>query len=194
MREARLERITGETNITLELSLDGNGRADIETGCGFLDHMLRLLTFNSMFDLKIRARGDVEVDYHHTVEDVGIVFGTCFRKACNRGGITRYGNAIIPMDEALVMTAVDVSGRSCLGFSLDLASNRVGDFDTELVEEFFNAFVRTAEITLHINKLAGRNTHHIIEAAFKSVGRSLRAAVTPDPRLCGEIPSTKGVL
>ncbi len=156
--------------------------------------MLRLLTCNSMFDLKSRARGDVEVDYHHTVEDVGIVFGTCFRKACNRGGITRYGNAIIPMDEALVMTAVDVSGRSCLGFSLDLASNRVGDFDTELVEEFFNAFVRTAEITLHINKLAGRNTHHIIEAAFKSVGRSLRAAVTPDPRLCGEIPSTKGVL
>ena len=194
MRNAMLERKTRETEIRASLEVDGSGRASVDTGCGFLDHMLRAFAANAMFNLDVVCRGDVEVDYHHTTEDVGIVLGTVFNQAMTAGGVTRYGSAFIPMDEALVMAAVDLSGRPCLEFSLDIPSQKVGDFDTELVEEFFNGFVRKSGVTLHIRQLSGRNSHHIIEAAFKAFGRALRAAVTVDPALGGAVPSTKGVL
>ncbi len=194
MRDAKLERKTRETDIKAYLAIDGSGKAGVDTGCGFLDHMLRSFAANAMFDLDVVCKGDTEVDYHHTTEDVGIVLGTLFGQAMTAGGVTRYGSAFIPMDEALVMAAVDLSGRPCLGFSLDIPSQKVGDFDTELVEEFFNGFVRKSGVTLHVRQLAGRNSHHIIEAALKAFGRALRTAVTVDPALGGAVPSTKGVL
>lgn len=195
IRAYKIERKTAETDIFLALSLDGMGRSAIDTGCGFLDHMLTLFAKHGRFDLTVKCVGDTQVDYHHTAEDIGICLGDAFA-AClgEMRGITRYGNMILPMDEALILSAVDISGRGKLCFELSTPTEKVGDFDTELVEEFFEAFVRRANITLHIRKLAGENSHHIIEGAFKSVARSLRAAVKLDPDAMGEIPSTKGIL
>ena len=195
MRNAEIKRTTKETDIKLKLELDGKGVSNIDTGCGFLDHMLTLLAKHARFDLDVFCKGDTNVDYHHTVEDIGIALGEAFNKAIgDKKGITRYGDTILPMDEALVLTAVDISGRGCLGFDLPLRAKKVGDFDTELVEEFWLGFVRKANIALHIKKLAGTNTHHIIEGAYKSVGQSLRKAVKIDEDFKDEIPSTKGVL
>ena len=195
MRNAEIKRTTKETDINLKLELDGKGVSNIDTGCGFLDHMLTLLAKHARFDLDVFCKGDTNVDYHHTVEDIGIALGEAFNKAIgDKKGITRYGDTILPMDEALVLTAVDISGRGCLGFDLPLRAKKVGDFDTELVEEFWLGFVRKANIALHIKKLAGTNTHHIIEGAYKSVGQSLRKAVKIDEDFKDEIPSTKGVL
>lgn len=195
MRNAEIVRKTAETDIKLSLSIDGCGNAKIDTGCGFLDHMLTLLARHSGFDLEISCKGDTQVDYHHTAEDIGICLGKAFCQAIGeKRGITRYGSFILPMDEALIMSAVDLSGRDFLAYSLNIPTEKVGDFDTELVEEFFLAFVRNAEITLHIRQLDGKNAHHIIEGAFKSVARSLKAAVAIDEALGGAIPSTKGVL
>ncbi|MBO5047230.1 MAG: imidazoleglycerol-phosphate dehydratase HisB [Clostridia bacterium] len=195
IRAYKIERKTAETDIFLALSLDGMGRSAIDTGCGFLDHMLTLFAKHGRFDLTVKCVGDTQVDYHHTAEDIGICLGDAFA-AClgEMRGITRYGNMLLPMDEALILSAVDISGRGKLCFELPTPTEKVGDFDTELVEEFFEAFVRRANITLHIRKLAGENSHHIIEGAFKSVARSLRAAVKLDPDAVGEIPSTKGIL
>lgn len=195
IRAYKIERKTAETDIFLALSLDGMGRSAIDTGCGFLDHMLTLFAKHGRFDLTVKCVGDTKVDYHHTAEDIGICLGDAFA-AClgEMRGITRYGNMILPMDEALILSAVDISGRGKLCFDLPTPTEKVGDFDTELVEEFFEAFVRRANITLHIRKLAGENSHHIIEGAFKSVARSLRTAVKLDPDAMGEIPSTKGIL
>lgn len=195
MRNAEIVRKTAETDIKLSLSIDGCGNAKIDTGCGFLDHMLTLLARHSGFDLEITCKGDTQVDYHHTAEDIGICLGKAFCQAIGeKRGITRYGSFILPMDEALIMSAVDLSGRDFLAYSLSIPTEKVGDFDTELVEEFFLAFVRNAEITLHLKQLDGKNAHHIIEGAFKSVARSLKAAVAIDEALGGAIPSTKGVL
>ena len=195
MRVSSIKRKTAETDIELKLSLDGTGVGEIDTGCGFLDHMLTLFTKHSRYDLKVKCVGDTEVDYHHTVEDVAICLGKAFCEALgDKKGIFRYGDKIIPMDEALIMCAVDISGRDYLGYALDIPSYRVGDFDTELCEEFFKAFVREAKITLHIRQLAGTNSHHIIEGAFKAVGRALGAASAKDAKFKDEIPSTKGVL
>lgn len=195
MRNAEIVRKTAETDIKLSLSIDGCGNAKIDTGCGFLDHMLTLLARHAGFDLEISCKGDTQVDYHHTAEDIGICLGKAFCQAIGeKRGITRYGSFILPMDEALIMSAVDLSGRDFLAYSLNIPTEKVGDFDTELVEEFFLAFVRNAEITLHIRQLDGKNAHHIIEGAFKSVARSLKAAVAIDEALGGAIPSTKGVL
>ena len=195
IRAYKIERKTAETDIFLALSLDGMGRSAIDTGCGFLDLMLTLFAKHGRFDLTVKCVGDTQVDYHHTAEDIGICLGDAFA-AClgEMRGITRYGNMLLPMDEALILSAVDISGRGKLCFELPTPTEKVGDFDTELVEEFFEAFVRRANITLHIRKLAGENSHHIIEGAFKSVARSLRAAVKLDPDAMGEIPSTKGIL
>lgn len=195
MRNFEINRETRETNISLYLELDGNGKAEITTGSGFMDHMLTLFASHGCFDLSVSCDGDVEVDYHHSVEDIGICLGKAFAAALGDcRGITRYGSIILPMDEALVMTAVDISGRDCLVYGLDIPTEKVGDFDTELVEEFMIAFVRNAGITLHIKQLAGTNSHHIIEGAFKSLARALRTAVSIDERKAGEIPSTKGKL
>lgn len=195
MRHADIKRQTAETDITLLLALDGSGRSEIDTGCGFLDHMLTLFARHSGFDLTVSCDGDTYVDDHHTAEDIGICLGEALRAALGDcRGITRYGSTILPMDEALILSAVDISGRSFLGYELAIPAEKVGSFDTELVKEFFLALVRKAEITLHIRSLAGENSHHIIEGAFKSVARSLRAAVAPDPKNEGVIPSTKGVL
>ena len=195
MRNAEIVRKTAETDIKLSLNIDGCGNAKIDTGCGFLDHMLTLLARHAGFDLEITCKGDTQVDYHHTAEDIGICLGKAFCQAIGeKRGITRYGSFILPMDEALIMSAVDLSGRDFLAYSLNIPTEKVGDFDTELVEEFFLAFVRNAEITLHITQLDGKNAHHIIEGAFKSVARSLKAAVAIDEALGGAIPSTKGVL
>ncbi len=195
MRRAEIKRKTAETDVSLVLDLDGTGKSDVRSGCGFLDHMLTLFASHGRFDLTLRCTGDTYVDYHHSVEDVGICLGEAFRQALgDKKGIYRYGDAIIPMDEALILTSVDFSGRCYLGFGLDIPAQKVGDFDTELVEEFWAAFVRRAECSLHIRSLAGRNSHHIIEGAFKSAARSLRQAVAVDSRFAGEIPSTKGVL
>ncbi len=195
MRSAEIKRKTAETDINLTLNLDGTGKSCVSTGCGFLDHMLTLFSRHGMFDLEVECKGDTEVDYHHTAEDIGICLGLAFREALGEmRGITRYGSTILPMDEALILSAVDISGRCHLSYSLDNLNPRVGDFDTELVEEFFAAFVRNSNITLHIKSLDGKNTHHIIEGAFKSVARSLRPAVAIDERAEGAIPSTKGVL
>ncbi len=195
MRKVLKKRETEETKIALTLSLDGEGKGDIKSGCGFLDHMLTLFKNHGNFDLDLECKGDTFVDYHHTVEDIGITLGQAFKDALgDKRGIVRYGNMILPMDEALVLSAVDFSGRSYLAYNLELPSKRVGDFDTELVEEFFMGFVRGAECTLHINKMAGSNTHHIIEGAFKSVARSLKQAVKIDEDSKDKIPSTKGVL
>ncbi|MCQ2354129.1 MAG: imidazoleglycerol-phosphate dehydratase HisB [Clostridia bacterium] len=195
MRNATVERKTAETDILLSLTLDGSGTGEIDTGCGFLDHMLTLFAKHGRFDLAVRCRGDVEVDYHHTAEDIGISLGKAFADALgDKRGIVRYGDTTLPMDEALVLTAVDLSGRAYLGYEMQIPTQKVGDFDTELVEEFWLGFVRTAACTLHIRLLAGSNSHHIIEGAFKSAARSLRKAVAIDPDFADEIPSTKGVL
>ena len=195
MRTAEIARKTAETDITLSLNLDGTGRGEIATGCGFLDHMLTLFARHGRFDLTVHCQGDTFVDDHHTVEDVGICLGDAFAKALgNLGGVNRYGSTILPMDEALLLTAVDLSGRGMLCCELDLPTEKVGTFDTQLAEEFFLAFTRRCQCTLHIRQLAGKNSHHIIEGAFKSLGRALRQAAAIDPALGGEIPSTKGVL
>ena len=195
MRIGEIERTTKETSITLRLDLDGSGQSDIDTGVGFLDHMLTLFSRHGMFDLTITCDGDTYVDDHHSVEDIGICLGTAFRQALgDMAGINRYGSMILPMDEALIMAAVDISGRSYLGFDFQIPAQKVGSFDTELVEEFFLAFVRNANITLHLRQLAGTNSHHIIEGAFKAFGRVMRQAAAIDPYLDGQIPSTKGVL
>ena len=195
MRTAEIIRKTGETDISLKLNLDGRGENDIDTGCGFLDHMLTLFARHGRFDLEVSCNGDTWVDDHHTVEDVGIALGQAFAAALGeKRGIRRYGDCILPMDEALILTAVDLSGRGYLGYDLSIPTQKVGTFDTELVEEFWLAFVRNAACTLHIRKLAGANSHHIIEGAFKSAARSLSQAVSIDPAFADDIPSTKGVL
>ena len=195
MRTAEIARKTAETDITLSLNLDGTGRGEIATACGFLDHMLTLFARHGRFDLTVHCQGDTWVDDHHTVEDVGICLGDAFARALgDLGGVNRYGSTILPMDEALLLTAVDLSGRGMLCCELDLPTEKVGTFDTQLAEEFFLAFTRRCQCTLHIRQLAGKNSHHIIEGAFKSFGRALRQAVAIDPALNGEIPSTKGVL
>jgi len=195
MRVSEINRKTAETDIRLKLCLDGTGKSKIATGCGFLDHMLTLLSRHARFDLEVFCEGDTYVDYHHTAEDIGIALGTAFNEAIgDKRGICRYGNMLLPMDESLILSAVDISGRAHLEYNLTLPQVKVGDFDTELVEEFFLGFVREAKITLHIKMLDGKNTHHIIEGAFKSVARSLRQAVAKDKDAENEIPSTKGVL
>lgn len=195
MRTAEINRVTAETDIKLSLDLDGRGGSDIDTGVGFMDHMLTLLARHGRFDLTVAANGDTYVDDHHTVEDIGIALGQAFADALgDKRGIRRYGESILPMDEALIMSAVDISGRSHLGYGLEIPTDKVGTFDTELVEEFWLGFVRNAGITLHIRQLDGKNSHHIIEGTFKSVARSLRQAVAIEPEYAGEIPSTKGLL
>ena len=195
MRTAEIIRKTAETEIILMLDLDGSGKSEIDSGVGFLDHMLTLFAKHGRFDLTLTCKGDTWVDDHHSVEDIGIALGQAFAKALgDKRGITRYGSCILPMDEALILTAVDLSGRAYLGCDLRIPTPRVGTFDTELTEEFFFAFVRNAACTLHLRKLAGKNSHHIIEGAFKSAARSLRAAVRIEEAYKDEIPSTKGVL
>ena len=195
MRSAEIVRTTAETDISLNLSLDGTGKSVIDTGCGFLDHMLTLFAKHGRFDLNVTCKGDTYVDDHHTVEDIGIALGQAFAIALgDKRGIVRYGSLILPMDESLILSAVDLSGRSYLGYELQIPTEKVGSFDTELVEEFWLAFTREAKCNLHIRLLAGKNSHHIIEGAFKSVARSLRQAVAIDPDFANEIPSTKGVL
>ena len=195
MRCADINRKTAETDIALTLNLDGSGNAQVKTGCGFLDHMLTLLAKHSRFDLTVTCQGDTWVDDHHSVEDVGIALGQAFFQALGeKKGINRYGDTYLPMDEALVLSAVDISGRAYLGYELPLPYQKIGNFDTELIEEFFLAFVRNAMVTLHIRRIEGRNSHHIAEAAFKSVGRTLKEAVAIDPAFADDVPSTKGVL
>lgn len=194
-RRAEISRETSETAITVALGLDGEGRADIATGIGFLDHMLTALARHGLFDLKIRAKGDLHIDFHHTTEDVGIVIGQCLRQALgDKRGIRRYGAATIPMDEALAEAAVDISGRPFLAWSVTFAQPKIGEMDTELFEEFFRALAFNAGITLHVTQKAGTNAHHVAEACFKALARALREAVEPDPRAISAIPSTKGVL
>ncbi len=195
MRTAEIYRKTAETEIALKLDLDGSGVSDIASGVGFLDHMLTLFAKHGRFDLTLTCAGDTWVDDHHSVEDIGIALGQAFAQALgDKRGIARYGSCILPMDEALILTAVDLSGRAYLGYDLRVPTPYVGTFDTELTEEFFFAFVRNAACSLHLRKLAGRNSHHIIEGAFKSAARSLRAAVRIEEAYKDEIPSTKGVL
>lgn len=195
MRTAEISRKTAETDIYLYINLDGTGKNDINTGCGFLDHMLTLFSAHSKFDLTVKCKGDTYVDYHHTVEDIGISLGIAISEALgDKKGITRYGDTVLAMDEAVILTSVDFSGRTFLGYSLKIPTEKVGDFDTELVEEFWYGFVRKAECALHIKMLAGTNSHHIIEGAFKSAARSLRKATDVDLKFANEIPSTKGVL
>lgn len=195
MRKAEIARKTNETDIKLTLELDGAGKSEISTGCGFLDHMLTLFARHGRFDISVSCKGDTYVDFHHTVEDIGIALGDAFRKALgDMRGIVRYGSMFLPMDEALIMTAVDISGRPHLSYGLDIPAQKVGNFDTELTEEFFLGFIRHAGMTLHIKQLAGTNSHHIIEGAFKSAARSLAAAVKIEEAYKNEIPSTKGVL
>ena len=195
MRNGYIQRRTAETDITLKLELDGSGKSKINTGCGFMDHMLTLFAAHGGFDLELECRGDVQVDYHHSVEDIGICLGKAFDQALGeRRGINRYGSMLLPMDEALVMCALDISGRSFLVYDLQIPTEKVGDFDTELVEEFLIAFTRQAGITLHIKKLSGANSHHIIEGAFKALARALAAATSVNEIKANDIPSTKGVL
>lgn len=195
MRTAEIYRRTAETEIALTLDLDGSGKSEINSGVGFLDHMLTLFARHGRFDLTLTCKGDTWVDDHHSVEDIGIALGQAFAKALgDKRGITRYGSCILPMDEALILSAVDLSGRAYLGYDLRIPTPRVGTFDTELTEEFFWAFVRNAQCTLHLRKMAGKNSHHIIEGAFKSAARALRAAVRIEEAYRDEIPSTKGVL
>ena len=195
MRTATINRKTAETDIALTLNLDGSGKSEIDTGVGFLDHMLTLFTSHGRFDLTVKCNGDTYVDDHHSVEDIGISLGKAFFEALgDKRGIHRYGDTVLPMDETLVLSAVDFSGRDFLGFDLQIPTEKVGTFDTELVEEFWLGFVRQANCALHLRTLCGKNSHHIIEGAFKSVGRSLRQAVAIDAEFKDEIPSTKGVL
>ena len=195
MREAVIERKTAETDIRLRLALDGSGTGEIESGIGFLDHMLTLFARHGRFDLSLTCKGDTKVDGHHSAEDIGICLGQAFREALgDKKGINRYGDIILPMDEALILAAVDISGRAHLSCDLQIPARKVGTFDTELTEEFWAAFVRSAAVTLHIRQLAGRNSHHIIEGVFKAVARTLRKAADVDPALEGALPSTKGLL
>ena len=193
MRTAEILRKTAETDIMLTLNLDGSGKSAIRTGVGFLDHMLTLFAAHGKFDLSVSCQGDTYVDDHHSAEDIGICLGKAFTEALgDKRGITRYGSFLLPMDEALIQTAVDISGRSCLGYGLEIPTEKIGSFDSELVEEFWLAFVRNCPMSLHIRQLAGKNSHHIVEGCFKSVARSLRIAVASDGT--NDIPSTKGVL
>ena len=195
MRSSVIERKTAETEINLTLNLDGEGVSKIDTGCGFLNHMLTLFARHGNFDLTVFCKGDIDVDYHHTAEDIGICLGEAFKNALgDMKGITRYAHTILPMDESLILSAVDISGRSFLSFNAEIPTEKVGDFDTELVREFFEAFVRKAEITLHIKRIDGYNSHHIIEGIYKSVARSMKTAVAIDEKNKDKIPSTKGVL
>jgi imidazoleglycerol-phosphate dehydratase len=195
MRNREINRKTAETDIRLTLELDGSGTADVATGCGFLDHMLTLFARHGGFDLTVRCTGDVNVDYHHTAEDVAICLGAALEGALGeKRGVTRYGSITLPMDEALILAAVDLSGRGGAYCQLALPTEKVGDFDTELGEEFFTAFARTGALTLHIRQLAGSNSHHILEGCFKALARALRQAVAIDPRAGSAVPSTKGVL
>ena len=195
MRTASIKRDTKETRIELTLNLDGAGKSEIATGCGFLDHMLTLFARHGDFDLTVTCHGDTDVDYHHSVEDIGICLGKAFTDALgDKRGITRYGQYLLPMDETLVLCACDLSGRDYLGWVVDLPTAKVGDFDTELAKEFWLAFVRNCPASIHIRKMAGENTHHILEAVFKGMGRTLKMAVAPDEKHKDEIPSTKGVL
>ncbi len=194
-RRAQIARTTTETDIRVAIDLDGTGRAEIATGIGFLDHMLTALARHSLIDMTIAATGDLHIDFHHTTEDVGIVLGQAIREALgDKRGIRRYGQATIPMDEALVAAAIDLSGRPFLAFNATFGRDKVGEMDTELFEEFFRALAFNAGATLHVTQGAGSNAHHIAEACFKAVARALRAAVEPDPRSPGSIPSTKGAL
>ena len=193
MRTAQITRRTAETDIMLTLNLDGTGKSTVKTGVGFLDHMLTLFAAHGKFDLEVTCQGDTWVDDHHSAEDIGICLGQAFQTALgDKRGITRYGSFLLPMDEALIQTAVDISGRSHLGYGLEIPTEKIGTFDTELVEEFWLAFVRCCPMSLHIRQLAGKNSHHIVEGCFKSVARSLKIAVASDGT--DEIPSTKGVL
>lgn len=195
MRSAEIKRKTAETDISLTLELDGSGKGSIRSGCGFLDHMLTLFAAHGGFDLTLSCTGDTYVDYHHTVEDIGIALGKAFCMALGeKRGICRYGSIILPMDEALLLAAVDLSGRDCLGYALAIPTEKVGDFDTELTREFWLGFVRNAGFSLHLRSLAGDNSHHIIEGAFKAAARAIKAAVKLDPDAADVIPSTKGVL
>lgn len=195
MRTSEIKRKTCETDINLSLNIDGSGKSDINTGCGFLDHMLTLFAKHGRFDLNVYCKGDTYVDDHHTVEDIGIALGSAFCNALGeKRGINRYGSTILPMDEALILSAVDLSGRAYFEYSLEIRTSKVGSFDTELVREFFAAFAANVKLNLHLKQLSGLNSHHIIEGAFKSVARSLKEAVKIDPDFGDEIPSTKGVL
>lgn len=195
MRTSELKRTTKETDIALTLSLDGTGRSEIDTGVGFLDHMLTLFASHGRFDLSVTCKGDTDVDDHHSVEDIGICLGLALRECLGDcKGIFRYGSMLLPMDEALIQCVIDVSGRSYLAYRMEIPTQKVGSFDTELVEEFLLAFVRSAGVTLHVRQLDGSNSHHIIEGLFKALGRALRAAVMIDPERKDEIPSTKGLL
>ena len=190
LREKRRKRI-----FSLALNLDGSGKSEIHSGCGFLDHMLTLFSKHAGYDLTVNCKGDIEVDYHHTTEDIGIALGKAFLEALgDKRGIARYGDIMLPMDENLIAAAVDISGRDYASIHLDIPTPKVGDFDTELCEEFFLAFVREAKITLHVNQMAGKNSHHIIEGTFKAVARALGKATAIDENRKDEIPSTKGVL
>lgn len=194
-RTASTARATDETQISLTLNLDGAGNYDIDTGCGFFNHMLELFTRHGRFDLMLHCQGDVQVDYHHTVEDIGIVLGRAFGEALgDRAGIQRYGSITLPMDEALILAAVDIGGRAAVGYALEIPTEKVGDFDTELVKEFLLAFARSLGAAVHVRQLAGENSHHIIEGAFKALARAMRQAVSIDSALAGEIPSTKGTI
>lgn len=195
MRSSDIKRKTAETEISLSLNLDGSGKSHVDTGCGFLNHMLTLFARHGRFDLDVACKGDTEVDDHHTVEDIGICLGMAFAEALGNGaGITRYGHMILPMDETLILCAVDLSGRNHLEYGLEIPTEKVGTFDTELTEEFLIAFVRKANLTLHVKQLAGRNSHHIIEGTFKALARALKQAVAIEEKYRDEIPSTKGVL
>ena len=195
MRTFTTERKTAETDIKLSLNIDGTGKLSIETGCGFLDHMLTLFAKHSRFDLDVICKGDTQVDYHHTAEDIAIVLGNALSECIGDAkGICRYGHIILPMDESLILCAVDAGGRACLNYKLSIPTEKVGDFDTELVEEFMAAFTRSAKINLHLKQLDGTNSHHIIEGAFKALARALKTAVSIDEKFKDEIPSTKGIL
>ena len=194
-RIAEISRKTSETDIELRLDLDGSGATDIQTGIGFLDHMLTAFGRHGLFDLRIRATGDLHIDFHHTTEDVGIVLGQALRQALgDKRGITRFGQALVPMDEALAEAAIDLSGRAALVWNVSFPRDKLGEMDTELFEEFFRALVGNGLFNLHLNQRAGTNAHHIAESGFKAVARALRMAVAPDPRAAGVIPSTKGAL
>ncbi|MDD2217032.1 MAG: imidazoleglycerol-phosphate dehydratase HisB [Eubacteriales bacterium] len=195
MRKSEIARETYETDIALQLNLDGTGKYNNVTGCGFLNHMLDLFAKHGRFDLQVTCKGDIQIDDHHTVEDVGIALGSAFMQALgNKKGIRRYGQSLLPMDEALILCALDISGRSFLVFNVNIPAQKVGTFDTELVKEFLEAFCRNLGLTLHIKQLAGENSHHIIEAIFKGLARALNEAVSIDERYSDEIPSTKGML
>ncbi len=195
MRTATCNRKTAETGISLSLNLDGTGKSEINSGVGFLDHMLTLFARHARMDLALTCAGDTNVDDHHSVEDIAIALGEALKSALgDKRGIVRYGSELLPMDEALVLCAIDLSGRSCLRYSANIPSQKIGSFDTELVQEFFTALTRAAGITLHIKQLDGENSHHIVEAMFKALGRALKQAVAIDPAFADEIPSTKGVL